>query len=541
MAEKIFNNVRLGLKVDTLENWEKSTLALKKGEIAIATTAASVGTGLTEPVCMLKIGEDGVKTFKDIEWNFYAKAADVLTACKTEAGLKAFINGVIAESGIATDAALQELASTVTTATGDIATLKGLVGDTAVAEQITKAITDLDLANTYEAKGEAAKVGSALESYKTTNNAAVTANTNAIAGIKDGESIDSFADVEAALAGKQATGDYATKTEAQGYANAKDEAIAAAQKAGDDAQADVDALAAKVGTVTDGKTVVEMIADAQEAATYDDTTVTSDIAALKGLVGDTAVATQISTAVAEEKERAEGIEAGLRTDVDAIKADYLKAADKEALQTQIDTIMNNPDAENAINSINEFTQYVKDHGTIAEGMRTDINTNKEGLADEIERATGVESGLDARLQAVEAVVGESESVAGDIADALAEAKGYVDTEVSALADGAVAANTADVAALKTKVGDKAVSEQITDATDPIVERVGVLEGKAHTHTNASVLDGVTSEKVAAWDAKVDSVTAVANSGLKATTTDNAVVIDFDNTITFVFDCGSSAE
>ena len=538
MAEKILNT-RISLKVDTLENWEKSTLALKKGEIAIATVAASVGTGLTEPVCMLKIGEDGVKTFKDIEWNFYAKAADVVSAAKTEAGLKAFIKNVISESGIATNEALQELAGTVTTATGEIAALKGLVGDTAVATQITNAIADLKLGDTYEVKGEAAKVGAALESYKTTNNAAVTANTNAIAGIKDGESIDSFADVEAALAGKQATGDYATKTEAQEYANAKDEAIAAAQKAGDDAQADVNALAAKVGTVADGKTVVDMIAEAQEAATYDDTTVKADIADLKGKVGDKTVAEQIATEVGKEQTRAEGVEAGLRTDVDAIKADYLKAADKEALQTQIDTIMNNPDAENAINSINEFAQYVKDHGTIAEGMRTDINTNKEDIAEEISRATGVESGLDARLQTVEAVVGESESVAGDIADALAEAKGYVDTEVGALAEGAVAANTADVATLKGKVGDKAVSEQITDVTNPLAERVGALEDKAHTHANAGVLDGITSEKVAGWDAKVDSVTAVANSGLKATTTGNAVVVDFDETITFVFDCGNA--
>lgn len=75
------------------------------------------------------------------------------------------------------------------------------------------------------------------------NTAAITAAEEAITAIKDGTTIDSFADVETALAGKQAAGDYATKAEAQGYADAKDAAIAAAKKAGDDAQADVDALA----------------------------------------------------------------------------------------------------------------------------------------------------------------------------------------------------------------------------------------------------------------------------------------------------------
>ena len=79
MAEKILQT-RILNKVDTLENWNSSSLALKKGEIAIATVAASAGTGLTEPVVMIKIGEDGVKTFKDLPWNFYAKASDVLSA-----------------------------------------------------------------------------------------------------------------------------------------------------------------------------------------------------------------------------------------------------------------------------------------------------------------------------------------------------------------------------------------------------------------------------------------------------------------------------
>ena len=42
-----------------------------------------------------------------------------------------------------------------------------------------------------------------------------------------------------------------------------------------------------------------------------------------------------ATAITTEKTRAEGIEAGLRTDVNAIKADYLKSSDKSSLQTSI--------------------------------------------------------------------------------------------------------------------------------------------------------------------------------------------------------------
>lgn len=109
--------------------------------------------------------------------------------------------------------------------------------------------------------------------------------------------------------------------------------------------------------------------------------------------------TELSGLVTAEADRAKGIEAGLRTDVDAIKGDYLKATDKTelsnaiaaekeraegveaGLQTQINTIMNNPDTEGVINSINEFTQYIADHGEIADGFRTDIDANKKAIED----------------------------------------------------------------------------------------------------------------------------------------------------------------
>ena len=105
--------------------------------------------------------------------------------------------------------------------------------------------------------------------------------------------------------------------------------------------------------------------------------------------------------------------------VKAIEDDYLKASDKEDLQTQINTIMNNPDAEGAINSINEFTQYVKDHGTIADGFRTDIDKNKEDIA------------ANAKAIADQATADAAKYETKDDASAkLTEAKGYTDTEVA---------------------------------------------------------------------------------------------------------------
>lgn len=71
---------------------------------------------------------------------------------------------------------------------------------------------------------------------------------------------------------------------------------------------------------------------------------------------------------------------GLDTRIKTIENDYLKTADKQSLQNQINTIMNNPDTEGIINSIYEYTKYIEDHGAIAEGFRTDINKNKQDIA-----------------------------------------------------------------------------------------------------------------------------------------------------------------
>ena len=695
-------NTRILMKVDTLENWGKSTLPLKKGELAFATVAASAGTGLTDPVVMVKIGEDGVKTFKDLDWNFYAKASDVLAACKSETTLKAFINGVIADAGIATNEAMEALAKKVTdaegeidalqaeldaeetglkarmtTAEGAIDALEGLVGDKKVALQIEEAITALNLATTYEAKGAAEAVRGELNTYKTSNDAkilehtnAISANTNAIAGIKDSEAIDSFADVETALAGKEVAGAAAqaladAKAYANGLAGNYDESGAAAtaesnakayakeyadglasnyDASGSAAQAlidakaytdgeidawvgdkkvgvqiseaisgldlpntydakgaaaavdgkltthaseaaatyetktdaaaklaegkeytdaevakvqgEVDALEALVGTLpedADATTVVAYI-DAKTTGIASDATVTGidnrvkaieedylknadkeelaeDIADVAALIGGTEVSVQIENAIKTEKERAEGIEAGLRTDVDAIKDDYLKTADKEALQGQIDLIMNNPDTEKVINSISEFTQYIEDHGEIAEGMRTDINKNKEDIAAEIERATGVEGGLDTRLAAVEDAVGESGSVAGDIADALAEAKGYTDAEVKELAEGAVATNAAAISALETKVGDKTVAAQIEAAIEAL---------KIGDYAKAADLTAAINQH------NTDKAALEASIATKANDADLAVIAKTGSTddlvqgnLVLVFDCGTS--
>ena len=145
MAEQVLKKMRIQLRRATTAEWETYK--------DVVPTAGEPCFDLE--LNTLKIG-DGIHKYSELDF-VYAKAADVVAACKSEYTLTAFVNNVISNAGVATNEALTTLAGRVTTAEGEIDALQGLVGGTAVPTQIQNAITNLDLANTYEAKDAAAK------------------------------------------------------------------------------------------------------------------------------------------------------------------------------------------------------------------------------------------------------------------------------------------------------------------------------------------------------------------------------------------------
>lgn len=133
------------------------------------------------------------------------------------------------------------------------------------------------------------------------------------------------------------------------------------------------------------------------------------------------------------------------------------------------------------------------------------------------------------------------------------------------------AMNAAIEALQTKVGDTSVDNQITTAINALkngdikaaIDRITTLESKAHTHSNKALLDTYTQteanladavakkhshanaaelDKFATGDkAKLDAAvqTGSAGTGLKVTKTGTELNVDFDDAVTFVFDCGDS--
>ena len=498
MAEKILQT-RICLKHDTYANWKTNNPILKAGEIAAATipTDDTNGASTTLPTVLLKCG-DGTSHYNDLKF-VAAPSADVhLWAKKTEAEFTEWVKTLIATEGA------------------------------------------------YDVKGAAAQALADAKAYTDTlANGAVKTNTDAIAAIKDGTTIDSFKDVETALAGKQAAGDYATKTEAQGYAttakndvigtdsdtkdsdtvkgakkyadslntamdtrmdaaeasiatltgadtvegsvakalkdakayaDGKDAAIAAAKKAGDDAQADVDALTAKVGTVTDGKTVVEMIAD----ATYDDSALTGRVSTVEG---------KVTTLVGSDTNKS------ARTIASEEVAKIVAGADE------------------SYDTLKEIADWISSHKTDATAMNSAI-TALEAIVD----------GIGGN--------GEKATVVEYVTDAIAALK---------IGDYAKAADLTALAGRVTTLEGKAhthANKALLDTYTQTEANLADAVAKKHEHTNKTVLDGITAEKVNAWDKVSEKANDADLSAIAKTGNVNDLVQTSGDVL--VFDCGSSS-
>ena len=245
MATEKVLNTRICLKYDSYANWQlvKDSFIPKKGEVCIVAVPDGTSvTGVTNPpAIMMKCG-DGTHPFAQLPWT-QAVASDVYSWAKASTkptyeakeitGLANFISGQIQDTDTqykitkitdyqyklmskakgdaeyTTEVAVIDIPND----TDAINALKALVGETAVATQIANAIAALKLAETYEAKGSANAVKTALLGDAGDNYNTLGKLEDAVLAVKaTAESKTTMAEVEAK--------GYATTGEAQGYANA---------------------------------------------------------------------------------------------------------------------------------------------------------------------------------------------------------------------------------------------------------------------------------------------------------------------------------
>lgn len=490
MAKQI--NTRILLKYDSYENWMASSFILKKGEAAICEMKNTVDQSAA-PTILVKFG-DGSHSFSQLPWSS-ALAADVYAWAKAD-GIQT--EEVLAEGASEADGSVKVFtgvafnkdtgklvftykyaakASDITTALSDyatktdVATAKQEAITAASGDATTKANAALDSAKVYTdalANGQVktnkdniATLTTKVETLEVTggqanviegvqvNGADLTPDSNKKVNIDLANATVAKA-ADADKLGGVAAADYATKTVAQGYADAKDTAIAAAKKAGTDAQAYAEGVAGRVAT---------------------------------------------------------------------IEGDYLKAADKTALQEQITTNANaittlteglDPDK---IDGVKDLVDYVNEHGTEVTGMKEDIAANSAAIALAETKEDATQKLVDAKAYTDEQVeAAKTDAANGDavvLSEAQAYAKKYADdnfllkTEYeeyddTALSGKVTALETAvgnensglvkDVADLETEVAKKLDANNWTTDSDSLSQLIQTTPEDGITETTRTYLD-----------------------------------------------------
>ena len=360
-------------------------------------------------------------------------------------------------------------------------------------------------------KAEVKEVSDALAEYKTANDAAVKANTDAIAVLNGEDTVDGSV--------------------AKAVKDAKD----ALQAEIDAVDAKVDKNATSIGTLDNLETtakedLVKAINEVRnavsvggtEAAITMDTTTTTEgylksytIKQGSNVIGTIDIPKDMVVESGEVVVDPEGQEAGtyiklklanvtepLFINVGTLVDIYKAKAEATQVQVAIDSATREISAsivagsvgttelaDNAITTVKianaNVTKEKLSNELQASIDKADASAAQADLEAEVTAREGAVSGLDTRLQVVEAKFGEGEgNVESQIATAKQEA---ID---AAAADATTKANTAEENAKK----------HADDLNTAMNTRVEALEAIDHDHENKEAIDGITAEKVAAWDA-----------------------------------------
>lgn len=301
------------------------------------------------------------------------------------------------------------------------------------------------------------------------------------------------------------------------------------------AQNTADGAVAKIGTLPEGSATVVDLLDSKVSAI----TTSADV-----------LATRVTQAEA---------------DIDAIEADYLKAADKEALQTQItankntlDTLTGSGDGsvdakitaafndfstkvsdDNVVNTYKELIDYAASHGAEFTELvgKVTANTNAistlsdkvgsipdtsaqttvtgyvaELVSAEETRAKEAEAANTAAIEALQAQVGEGGSVADSVdtakSEAITAAKTYTDEEVAKDRARLTTAEE-DIDALEASLGEGGATKTAIDAAQSTAD---AAKNKAEANETAAT---ALTARVAALETWAEAITLATEADVLA--------------------------
>lgn len=203
-------------------------------------------------------------------------------------------------------------------------------------------------------------------------------------------------------------------------------------------------------------------------------------------------------------------------------------------------------ADASYDTLKEIADWISTHGTDAAAMNTQITTNKNDIT-ALKTQVGTEPVATQISTAIDAALKDGESEKYALASDLSDANGKItalegkvgETSVTDQIDAALKVNGADkyalashtheignITGLQDVLNSKAAASDVTS----LQSTVEGLSGKAHEHSNKTILDSISEEKISAWDAaQANTIESIKLNGTVVTPSeDKSVNISIPN-------------
>lgn len=452
MATTTFNT-RISLKYDTYANWVEKDPVLLAGELAVVVVPAATGAVAKEPAILFKAG-DGSSKFSQLQFAA-GLAADVYDWAKAENKPTYSANEITGLSDYITDTQYKlEVDADNARKFHLYSQAKGgstwsLVSTITIPDETVYTLIEGGANGTVKFNGTDVKVhGLGTAAYK------------------DEGAFDAAGTATTAL------------DDAKTYADGKDAAIAAAKKAGTDAQADVDALEELVGSLPAGVTATTVVGYVDEK-----------VGAIPAQTDYTVAVTASTPEGIAKRYNIKQTATNLDVNIDIPKDMVVKSGTVETKAaagawgeagTYLHLVLANATEDNIYINVGGLIEYVTSGSKVGDQIVIDVSADHKVTATLTEGSVTL-----AQLHA-------------DVQTAIGKAHSHTN---KAELDKIVTGDKAKWDAAEQKAhehGNKtildAISQDKVDAWDGAVT-------KQHEHANKTVLDGISAEKVADWDSK----------------------------------------
>lgn len=534
-------------KIDTYSNWiATGAIVLKKGEIGIATiTTPESAAGMTPPAVGIKVG-DGTTPYKDLPW-IQAVAGDVTSYIKDNLKDKETFDTQVRNSTgftVATADTLDKILNDLKTAINN---------ESSDSSTRLKALEDEVFTSTTKSNQKLYEAVTSLNTNKADKTQVVTdintAKTTLIGASSDATTADTIWAAKNSAAAVQANLDKVVSDRivpAESSIINHGNRLDTAEGEIDTLQSDVKEIQDIIGDSTTGNTLVSRIS-ALETTSGEHTETLEDheerIVALEGTTSThttqigtiNETLTSHGTTLTNHGDRITTAEGKLTTLIASDSGKSVRTIANEELAKQLIP----EGAIESLDTLKEIADWIQAHPADVAEMNSAISKNAEDIAT---NAKAIEKNAGDIATNVENITKNATAIS-NLASRHDDEMTAVENRATTLESRATAIESA-ATALEKKVDDNKTATDKEIASIKETATSNLAEAKAYTNTQITTLatnriDNIVGSSVAEADGVISTISF---SSDKITATRKKVDMnDMDDSITFVFYCGSASE